>query len=48
LTTVIESYVLMRPEWSARMVSGTILLAVGAGMLLFWKADAEETILSLQ
>jgi hypothetical protein len=38
----------MRPEWTVRMVSGTALLAVGVGMLLFWKADAEETTLSLR
>ena len=48
LLTILESYVLMRPEWTVRMVSGTVLLAVGAGVLLFWKADAEETMLSLQ
>lgn len=48
LLTILESYFLMRPEWTVRMVSGTILLAVGVGMLLFWKADAEETTLSLR
>ena len=47
LLTILESFVLMRPEWTVRMVSGTILLAAGAGTLLFWKADAEETLLSL-
>jgi drug/metabolite transporter (DMT)-like permease len=48
LVTILESFVLMRPEWTVRMVSGTVLLAVGVGMLLFWKADAEETTLSLR
>jgi drug/metabolite transporter (DMT)-like permease len=48
LLTILESYFLMRPEWTVRMVSGTALLAVGVGMLLFWKADAEETTLSLR
>ena len=47
LLTILESFALVRPEWTVRMVSGTILLAVGAGTLLFWKADAEETLLSL-
>jgi hypothetical protein len=48
LLTIIESYTLVRPDWTARMVLGTILLAVGAGTLLFWKAGEEETVLSLQ
>jgi hypothetical protein len=48
LLTVLESYVLMRPEWTVRMGSGTVLLAVGAGTLLFLKAGEEETVLSLR
>jgi hypothetical protein len=48
LLTVVESYVLMRPEWTVRMGFGTALLALGAGMLLFLKAGEEETVLSLQ
>ncbi len=48
LLTVLESYVLMRPEWTVRMGFGTVLLAVGAGMLLFLKAGDEETVLSLR
>jgi hypothetical protein len=48
LLTVLESYVLMRPEWTVRMVFGTVLLAVGAGTLLFWKVGEEETVLSLR
>jgi drug/metabolite transporter (DMT)-like permease len=48
LLTVLESYVLMRPELTVRMGFGTVLLAVGAGMLLFLKAGEEETTLSLR
>ena len=48
LLTVLESYVLMRPEWTVRMGFGTVLLAVGAGMLLFLKVGDEETVLSLR
>jgi hypothetical protein len=47
LLTIFESYVLMRPEWTWRMVFGTVLLAVGVGLLLFWEAGVEETGLSL-
>ena len=48
LVTVLESYVLMRPDWTVRMGFGTALLAAGGGMLLFLKAKEEETILSLR
>ena len=48
LVTVLEGYALVRPEWSVRMVFGTLLLAGGAGVLLFWKAGEEETALSLR
>ena len=48
LLTILESFVLMRPEWTVRMVSGTVLLAVGVGMLLFWKAGDDEVPLSLR
>jgi hypothetical protein len=48
LLTVLESYILMQPEWTVRMGSGTVLLAVGAGTLLFWKAGEEDTVLSLR
>jgi drug/metabolite transporter (DMT)-like permease len=48
LLTVLESYVLMRPEWTVRMGFGTGLLMVGAGTLLFWKAGEEDTVLSLR
>jgi drug/metabolite transporter (DMT)-like permease len=48
LLTVLESYVVMRPEWTVRMGFGTALLAAGGGMLLFLKAGEEETALSLR
>jgi hypothetical protein len=48
LLTVLESLVLMRPEWTLRIGFGTALLAAGAGMLLFLKAGGEETVLSLR
>jgi drug/metabolite transporter (DMT)-like permease len=48
LVTVLESFVLMRPAWTVRMVFGTVLLAAGTGALLFWKGAEEETILSLR
>jgi hypothetical protein len=48
LLTVLESYVVMRPEWTVRMGFGTALLAAGGGMLLFLKAGDEETVLSLR
>jgi len=47
LVTVLESYVLVRPELTVRMGFGTVLLAVGTGMLLFLNAGEEETVLSL-
>lgn len=48
LLTILESYALMRPDWTVRMGFGTLLLAAGAGALLFWKAGEEETVLSLR
>jgi drug/metabolite transporter (DMT)-like permease len=48
LLTVLESYVVMRPEWTVRMGFGTALLAAGGGMLLFLKVGEEETVLSLR
>jgi drug/metabolite transporter (DMT)-like permease len=48
LVTVLESYVVMRPDWTVRMGFGTALLAAGGGMLLFLKASEEETVLSLR
>jgi drug/metabolite transporter (DMT)-like permease len=48
LVTVLESYVVMRPAFTIRMGFGTVLLAVGAGVLLFGKSGEEETVLSLR
>ena len=48
LLTILESYVLIRPEWTVRMGAGTILLAAGAGTLLFLRLAEEDTVLSLQ
>jgi hypothetical protein len=48
LLTLLESYALMRPELTVRGVSGVVLLAAGAGMLLFLKVGEEETVLSLR
>jgi hypothetical protein len=48
LLTVLESYVVMRPEWTVRMGFGTALLAAGGGMLLFLQGGEEETVLSLR
>jgi drug/metabolite transporter (DMT)-like permease len=48
LMTVLESYVVMRPEWTVRMGFGTALLAAGGGLLLFLQGGEEETVLSLR
>jgi hypothetical protein len=48
LLTLLESYALTRAALSVRMVSGLVLLASGAGMLLFLKMGEEETVLSLR
>jgi hypothetical protein len=48
LITVLESFVVMRPDWTVRMGFGTVLLAAGAGLLLFLKTGDEETMLSLR
>jgi hypothetical protein len=48
LITILEGYVLIRPEFTVRMGFGTALLAVGVGVMLFWKAGEEETVLSLR
>jgi hypothetical protein len=48
LLTLLEGYGLMRPELTMRVICGLVLLAAGAGMLLFLKAGEEETVLSLR
>lgn len=48
LLTILESYVLVRPEVTVRIACGTILLVAGASALLFLKPGDEETMLSLR
>jgi hypothetical protein len=48
LLTILESFVLVRPEVTMRIGCGTVLLAVGTGMLLFLKTGDEENALSLR
>lgn len=48
LLTILESYVLIRPEVTVRIACGTLLLAAGVGMLLFSEVGDEETVLSLR
>jgi hypothetical protein len=48
LLTLFEGYGLIRPGLTVRVVSGLVLLAAGAGMLLFLKAGEDETVLSLR
>jgi drug/metabolite transporter (DMT)-like permease len=48
LITILEGYVLIRPEFTVRMGFGTLLLAIGVGVMLFWKAGEDETVLSLR
>jgi hypothetical protein len=48
LLTILESFVLIRPEVTVRIACGTVLLAAGVGMLLFLKTGDEENVLSLR
>jgi hypothetical protein len=48
LLTILESFILIRPEVTARIACGTVLLGAGVGMLLFLKSGDEETMLSLR
>jgi hypothetical protein len=48
LVTVLESFVVVRPEITARLGFGTALLAAGAGMMLWLKDVEEEAMLSLR
>jgi hypothetical protein len=48
LLTILESYILARPGVTVRLACGTVLLAAGAGMLLFLNSGDEETMLSLR
>jgi drug/metabolite transporter (DMT)-like permease len=48
LLTVVEGYLVLRPELTARMGFGFVLLAVGAGVVLFSKEFSDEVVLSLR
>jgi drug/metabolite transporter (DMT)-like permease len=48
LLTVLEAYVLLRPELTLRIGAGAILLTIGAGMLLLQPPAEEEAVLSLR
>jgi len=48
LLTVLEAYVLVRPDLTLRIAAGAILLATGAGLLLLQPPAEGETILSLR
>ncbi len=48
LLTILESFVVLRPEWTVRMGFGTVLLAVGTGTLLLLKDADEDVVLSLR
>jgi hypothetical protein len=48
LLTLFEGYGLIRPGLTVRVISGLVLLATGAVMLLFFEAGEEETVLSLR
>jgi EamA domain-containing membrane protein RarD len=47
LLTVLEAYVLLRPELTLRIGAGAILLATGAGSLLL-QHPAEDEVVSLR
>jgi drug/metabolite transporter (DMT)-like permease len=48
LLTVIEGYIVLRPELTVRMEVGLALLAAGAAWILFSKASGDEAVLSLR
>jgi drug/metabolite transporter (DMT)-like permease len=48
LLTILEGYVLLRPEMTLRIGGGAALLAVGAAMLVFANPNHEEVALSLR
>jgi drug/metabolite transporter (DMT)-like permease len=47
LLTVLEAYVLLRPQLTLRIGAGAILLAAGAGSLLL-QHPAEDEVVSLR
>jgi drug/metabolite transporter (DMT)-like permease len=48
LVTVLEGYLLMRPELTVRIGGGFVLLAVGSALLLFPQRSDEDIVLSLR
>ena len=48
LLTIVEGYVVLRPEVTARMVVGAALLIGGAAWILFSKTSEDEVVLSLR
>ena len=48
LLTVVEGYIVLRPELTVRMGVGAALLAAGAAWILFSKASGDEAVLSLR
>jgi hypothetical protein len=47
LVTILESYVVMRPEGTARMVGGMLLLAAGGALLAGLREEDQAGDLSL-
>jgi drug/metabolite transporter (DMT)-like permease len=48
LVTIVEGFVLLRPEVTGRMVVGTVLLAVGTAWMLMTKRQVDEEVLTLR
>lgn len=48
LVAVMEGYVVLRPELTVRMVSGTVLLVAGTGWILLFSGSDDEVVLSLR
>jgi drug/metabolite transporter (DMT)-like permease len=48
LLTVLEGYILLRPELTLRIGAGAILLATGVAMLLLQRPAEDESVLSLR
>jgi hypothetical protein len=48
LLTIFEGLLFERPELTVRIVFGVVLLAAGAGMLLFLRPGEDDTVLSLR
>jgi drug/metabolite transporter (DMT)-like permease len=48
LLTVVEGYIVLRPELTVRMGAGAALLTAGAAWILFSKVTGDEAVLSLR